>query len=68
MDVMHAFGVGMWIVAAASALVSAGLGMILAYHLRRFAMNPRVANIAIATYSIGVVVLVLSMIAMTPAY
>ena len=41
-----------WAVFGGAALLTAALGAILAYHWYRYAMNPRIATLSFAVYSI----------------
>ena len=68
MDLMDQFRSAMWIIAAASTVVTIGLGLILGYDMLRFAMDRRLAGIFICIYVIVSLVLILIMIATTPAY
>lgn len=68
MEIMDQFRIAMWIIAAASVVVTVVLGLILGYDLIKFSMDRRVATMAIITYSIVSLILILIMFAMTPAY
>jgi len=47
----------LWIVFLGGAIVSGGVGVILAYHWMRFSASPAVAFFSIAAYAAGCVVL-----------
>ncbi len=68
MEIMDQFRIAMWIIAAASVIVTAVLGAILGYDLLKFSMDRRVATSAIFVYTGVSLILILIMFAMTPAY
>ena len=67
MDVLEMLRTSMWIVAAATAIVTIGLGAILGYHWSRYSGDPRIARFSILTYSAVSLILLLAMVGNIPA-
>lgn len=64
MDVLPSLGVALWVLFAAALLLSATLGVALAYHWSKYAMNPVMPVIASAVYAVVSIVLLVGLLAL----
>lgn len=67
MEVLEYLRTSMWIVGAATTIVTIGLGVILGYHWKRYAGNAASARIFIGIYCTVALVLLLVMFGSIPA-
>ncbi len=67
MDALEIVRTTMWIVAAATALVTGGLGLILSYHWHNYSGNPPAARAFILIFSGVSLGLLLAMVGFIPA-
>ena len=68
MDLSGYIGISMWAVAIGTLVFVIGLGIVLAYHWRRYSMNGVIAMLALSIYVIVSGLLLLSMFAAAIAY
>ena len=67
MDIIDYFRAGMWMISGVTALVAIIVGLVLTHHWRNYTMEQGVTKKAMLVYFSISVLLIVIMIAMTPA-